>query len=129
MREERDHERRGERVTGHPPPPDVPIVTDSAKIVMILHILLTVGTLSSILYEIGRLATQRAKQINRLRLMMRKMDPNLLLELEKTYFDYYLANRAQKQQLKAVCVSRLHSPGSHHRTPAIPPPSPRPSLA
>lgn len=52
---------------------DVAIETRGAKCVMVLHILLTVGTLSSIVRELGRITEQRKKMINRVRLMMRKV--------------------------------------------------------
>ena len=56
-----------------------------AKVVIIVHILLTVGTLSTIFAEAKELMLTRQKQIDRLLLMMRKNDPSLLLTLQESY--------------------------------------------
>jgi hypothetical protein len=92
---------------------EVKITTSEAKIVMSAHILLTVGTLFSILREIGRITEVRRKLINRLRLMMRKMDPNLLNELEESYFAYYVTTRMAIDQA-AAAARRPAAQGHHH---------------
>ena len=80
---------------------EVKIKTPEAKIVMIVHILLTVGTLSSIVREVARIGEVRRKLINRLRLIMRKVDNNLLKELELSYYEYYVKRRQPMEQAAA----------------------------
>ena len=57
----------------------------SAKVVAIVHILLTVGVLSTIISEIEKARALRRKNIERLHLMMRKSDPSLLEQLSTSY--------------------------------------------
>ena len=66
---------------------DVPIVTDAGKVVVTIHILVSVGTLSAIFQDAASLHTERKKMEERLQLMMRKSDPLLLEELHTSYVE------------------------------------------
>ena len=64
---------------------DVPIANDAAKVVVTLRIIVTVGTLATVFSEASRLGAERGRQIERLRLMMRRTDPALLEQLHSSF--------------------------------------------
>ena len=77
---------------------DIPIDPDDehpwAKVVVIAHIYLTVGTLSAIISTAYDLMQSRQLQIQRIQLMMRKTDPDLLKQLHESH------KAAQERSLK-----------------------------
>ena len=56
-----------------------------AKVVVIAHIFLTVGTLSAIISTAYDLMQSRQQQIQRIKLLMRKTDPDLLKQLHENH--------------------------------------------
>ena len=60
---------------------EVQAATTAAKVVLVFHILVSVGTLSAIFTEAGQLHTERKKAIERLQMMLRKSDPLLIQQL------------------------------------------------
>ena len=68
---------------------DIPIDPDDehpwAKVVVIAHIFLTVGTLSAIISTAYDLMQSRQQQIQRIKLLMRKTDPDLLKQLHENH--------------------------------------------
>ena len=88
---------------------DVPIDADGrhpwAKVVVIVHILLTVGTLSTIFAEAKELSVARQKQVDRLLLMMKKNDPSVLLSLQESHAKA-VAAEARERNTRTSRLSR-----------------------